>query len=127
MVNQKVETYHDLIVWQKAHELVIDLYKAKLSKKESESLAVKIREAAMAIASNIAIGFKKRGKKPKLHYYRSALTAIQELEYYLLLANDLGLLKNHGALEDEMESIERMLKRLIRSNSPAPLQDRERK
>ncbi len=120
MVNQKVETYHDLIVWQKAHELVIDLYKAKLSKKESESLAVNIRQAAMAIASNIAIGFNKRGKKPKLHYYRVALTALQELEYLLLLANDLGLLKNHSTLEDEMESIDRMLKRLIRSNSPAP-------
>ncbi len=119
MVAQKVESYHDLVVWQKAHELVIDLYKAKLSKKESEILAAKIREAAMAIASNIAIGFKKRGRKPKLHYYRTALTAIQELEYYLLLANDLSLLKNHGALEDELQSIERMITRLIRSNSPS--------
>lgn len=119
MVSNKVETYHDLIVWQKSHELILELFKAKLVKKESEQLAAKIRETAIIIPTNIAIGFKKRGKKPKLYYYRSALTAIQELEYYLLLAHELGLLKNHAALEEEVESIERMLKRLIRSNSPS--------
>ena len=120
MVSKRVETFHDLVVWQKSHELAVELFKAKLSKKESESLAVKIRDTATSVPSNIAIGFKKRGKKPKLYFYRAALTAIQELEYYLLLANDLGLLKNHTILEEEIESIDRMLKRLIRSNSPAP-------
>lgn len=119
MVAQKVESYRDLIVWQKSHEIVIELFKAKLSKKESETLAAKARDAAMSTASNIAIGFKKRGRKPKLHYYRTALTANQELAYYLLLANDLGLLKNYDTLEEEVESVERMLKRLIRSNSPS--------
>ena len=119
MVSNKVETYHDLIVWQKSHGLVIELFRAKLTKKENELLTAKIREIAATIPTHIAIGFKKRGKQPKLYYYRSALTAIQELEYYLLLAHDLGQLKNYAVLEEEVESIERMLKRLIRSNSPS--------
>jgi len=119
MVSNKVETYHDLIVWQKSHELVIELFRVKMAKKDNESLTAKIREIAATIPTHIAIGFKKRGKKPKLYYYRSALTAIQELEYYLLLAHDLGQLKNYAVLEEEVESIERMLKRLIRSNSPS--------
>ncbi|MBN1558852.1 four helix bundle protein [candidate division KSB1 bacterium] len=115
----KVESYHDLIVWQKSHALAIELFRTKFSKKESESLATKIRETAADVAQTIAIGFHRRGRKPKLYYYRLSLTAVQELEYQLLLASDLGLLKNYATLEEERESIERMLKRLIQSNSPA--------
>lgn len=118
MVSRKVETFHDLVVWQKSHELTMELFREKLNKKESESLATQIRNTATAIPSNIAIGFKKRGRKPKLHYYRSALNAVQELEYLLLLANDLKLLKSHASLAEELENVEHMLKRLIRSNSP---------
>jgi four helix bundle protein len=125
MVSSKIDTYHDLIVWQKSHELTIELSKSKIAKKENEWLTARIRETAVSVPTNIAIGFKKRGKKSKLYYYRSALTAIQELEYYLLLAHDLGQLKNYASLEEEVESIERMLKRLIRSNSPS--MDRQKK
>jgi four helix bundle protein len=118
MASAKVESYHDLIVWQKSHQLAIELFRAKFAKKESESLATRIRETATAVAQNIAIGFAKRSRKSKLYYYRQSLTAVQELEYQLRLANDLGLLKNFAKLEEERESVERMLKRLIRSNSP---------
>jgi len=118
MISRKVESFHDLVVWQKSHELVLDLFKAKLSKKETESLASQIRTSAASVPSNISIGFKKRGKKPKLYYYRAALNAVQEISYLLLLANDLGLLKNYSDLDDKVDDIERMLKRLIRSNSP---------
>jgi four helix bundle protein len=118
MISRKVESFHDLVVWQKSHELVLELFKAKLSKKETESLASNIRSIATAIPTNISIGFKKRGKKPKLYYYRAALNSIQEISYLLLLANDLKLLKTYSELDDKVEDIERMLKRLIRSNSP---------
>ncbi len=118
MISRKVESFHDLVVWQKSHELVLALYKAKLSKKETDALASQIRTIAASVPSNISIGFKKRGKKPKLYYYRGALNAVQELSYLLLLANDLGLLKNYNELDDKIDDIERMLKRLIRSNSP---------
>ncbi|MBN1464868.1 four helix bundle protein [candidate division KSB1 bacterium] len=120
MVFAKVESYRDLIVWQKSHEFAIELFKTKFAKKASEPLAAKIRERAAVVAQTIAIGFKRRGKKDKLYRYRGALAAIQELEYLLLLANDLGLLKNFAKLAEERESIERMIKGLIHSNSPAP-------
>ncbi len=119
MISRKVESFHDMVVWQKSHEIVLDLYKAKLAKKDTEQLASHIRSIASSIPSNISIGFKKRGKKPKLYYYRGALNAIQELSYLLLLANDLKLLKNYNELDDKVDDVERMLKRLIRSNSPS--------
>lgn len=119
MIPRKVESFHDMVVWQKSHELVLGLYRAKLAKKGIEDLAVRIRKTAREVPMNIAIGFKKRGRNPKLHYYRSALNAIQEVSYLLLLANDLKLLKNYDELDDKADDIERMLKRLIRSNSPS--------
>jgi len=119
MVTTKVETYRDLIVWQKSHELSLELFKSRLSKKEFDTLATKIRDVCTTIPSNIAVGFNKRSKNAKLHYYRTALNSLEELEYLLLLANDLGMLKNYETLMETLESISHMLRRLIRSNSPS--------
>jgi four helix bundle protein len=117
MVNTKVETYHDLVVWQKSHELTLELYKAKLNKKDYDSLAAKIRDVVVLIPANIAVGFKKRSRNAKLHYYRTALAAAEELSYLLMLSNELGALKNYETLGEALESVEHMLIRLIRSNS----------
>lgn len=117
MITKKVESYQDLVVWQKSHDLVKELYQVKFSKKDNESFASQIRNIAASIPMNIAIGFKKRGRQPKLHYYRSALTSLEQLSYLLLLAKDLSLFKSNDFFTEEIETIERMLKRLIRSNA----------
>jgi len=117
MSTKKVESYHDLVVWQKSHELAVELFQTKFGKKDNEQLVEKLRETVIAIPTNISIGFKKRNKKPKIHYYRAALTAIEELEYLIVLANDLSLFKNTDNFLAEMETTERMLKRLIRANA----------
>ncbi len=118
MENKKVETFQDLVVWQKSHALVQQIYKltTKYPKKENTSLAQEQREAASIIPINIIIGFKKRGIKTKVHYYRTALTEIETSRYLLILANDLGYVKDDiEEIIEEFDTIERMLKRLIRS------------
>ena len=118
MISRKVESFQDLVVWQKSHQLAIELSKFKISKKENESLVNMIRDAVILIPLNISIGFRKRSKKAKLHFYRLALTSLQELAYLLILADDLEYIKNYDELKEESETIDRMLKRLIRSNTP---------
>ena len=124
MINKrdKIESYRDLIVWQKSHELAQTLYKesAKFSKKEYASLAEQIRESVSLIPINIAIGFKKRSKKVKIHFYRTALSAIEQTTYFVILTNDLGLSKSAETILEECETIEKMLRRLIRSNTTPP-------
>ena len=50
-----------------------------------------------------------------MHYYRTALTALDELNYYILLSRDLGHLKNASKLLEEIENVEKRLKGLVRS------------
>ena len=115
---KKIESFRDLVVWQKCHSLVREIYEvtAKFPKREHLALANQFRQAAVIVPINIAIGFKKRSRNAKVHYYRTALYAVEDVRYYLLLSSDLGYYKKaEGALE-ELDTIEKMLKRLIRSN-----------
>ncbi len=52
----ETNTYRDLIVWQKAMDLVVEIYKLvkHLPKEEQYALADQMRRAAVSIPSNIA-------------------------------------------------------------------------
>lgn len=117
-MSRKVESVHDLVVWQKAHEITRQLYEktSKFPKKELALFVPQIRNIAVQIPTNITIGFNKRSKKAKVHYYRTALNSIEEIKYLLELAQDLGMYKDAYEIINEFENVERMLKRLIRSN-----------
>jgi four helix bundle protein len=115
-MDKKIESFRDLIVWQRSHELVIQLIKdTKFSKSEQVTLARRLYEEATQIPTNIQLGFTKRGKRNKIHYYRGALISIERVKYLIILATDLNKLKNSTEKMDLLENVERMLKRLIRS------------
>ncbi|MBN1543334.1 four helix bundle protein [candidate division KSB1 bacterium] len=122
MENRKVESAQDLVVWQKSHELVQEIFSLtrKFPKREHTSLAESLRQAALPLPIAIAHGFNKRGKKNKIHYYHQALNSIEEIRYRTVLAQDLGFLKQDNPLQENCGAIERMLKRLIRSVASAP-------
>ncbi len=57
-------TFEDLLVWKKAHEFVLSVYKfsASFPQHELYGLTLQMRSAAVSIPSNIAAGFKKTGQ-----------------------------------------------------------------
>jgi four helix bundle protein len=67
----KIRSFTKLIVWQKAHQLVIEIYKISenFPKTECFGLTQQIRRAAVSISSNIAEGFSKFYKKDKIKFY----------------------------------------------------------
>ncbi len=83
--------FEDLIVWQKAHQFVLAVYRLSRTFPRSETygLSSQFRRAAVSIAANIAEGFKKRGKADKLRFFNIAQGSIEESRYYLILAKDL--------------------------------------
>lgn len=87
----KAEKFQDLIVWQKAHEFVLGVYKysEKFPKDEVYCLTSQLRRASISIPANIAEGFKKKGVKDKLRYYNISQGSLAEVEYYLILSKDL--------------------------------------
>lgn len=64
---QRAKTFEDLIVWQKAHQLVLSIYKAtkQFPKFELYGLADQMRRAAVSVPANIAEGFGKRKSRKK--------------------------------------------------------------
>ena len=93
-------TFEDLVVWQKAHQFVLSVYRLTrgFPKEETYGLTSQFRRAAVSIAANIAEGFRKRGQADKLRYYNIAQGSIEECRYYLILARDLEYGDGTGAL-----------------------------
>jgi len=85
------KTFEDLVVWQKAHQFVLAVYRLSRTFPRSETygLSSQCRRAAVSIAANIAEGFRKRGKADKLRFLNIAQGSLEESRYYLILAHDL--------------------------------------
>ena len=88
---EPAKNFTDLIVWQKAHKFVLDVYlfTAKFPREEIYTLTSQFRRAAVSIAANIAEGFKKKSNKDKIRFYDISQGSVEEGKYYLILSNDL--------------------------------------
>jgi len=88
---EKTSKFTDLIVWQKAHQLVLDIYLATKSfpKEELYGLVSQLRRAAASIPANISEGYKKRSSLDKIRFLNIAESSLEETKYFLILANDL--------------------------------------
>ena len=89
---ETARTFRDLIVWGKAHEFVLEVYRytSKFPKTEIYSLTQQMRRAAVSIPANIAEGFTRRGKTDKARFMNIAEGSLEESRYFLILAQDLG-------------------------------------
>src|SRR6266699_2895534 len=103
-------TFHDLIVWQKAHQFVLAVYPftAGFPRQETYGLSMQMRRAAVSIPANIAEGFRRRGKPDKARFMNIAEGSIEECRYYLILAQDLGY-GDSGNLATSLEEVSRLL------------------
>ena len=91
-ISKPARTFQDLLVWQKAHQLVLATYAltAAFPKQETYGLSLQMRRAAVSIPANIAEGFRRRGKADKARFMNMAEGSVEECRYYLILAKDLG-------------------------------------
>jgi four helix bundle protein len=110
MTRQPARSFQDLVVWQKAHQFVLSIYRFTESfpKQEVFGLSSQFRRAAVSIPANIAEGFKKSGRADKGRFLNVAQGSLEECRYYLILANDLGYGKTQELLV-QLEEVSRML------------------
>ena len=87
-----VRTYQELLVWQKAMDLVVTVYKlsAQFPKEEIYGLTSQIRRAAVSIPSNIAEGQGRGIGNEFARFLRISQDSIQEVETQALVAERLG-------------------------------------
>jgi four helix bundle protein len=73
-VRPLAKSFEDLVVWRKAHEFVLEVYKLTKTfpREETYGLTSQLCRAAVSVAANIAEGFRKRGKADKARYMNTA-------------------------------------------------------
>lgn len=110
------QSFQDLLVWQKAHEFVLAVYKMTEQFPDTEKfgLTSQIRRAAISIPANIAEGFRKQGQMDKVRFYNVGQGSLEECKYYLILAHDLNY-SDTTELKKALDEVGRMLSGLIRS------------
>jgi four helix bundle protein len=115
-VRAPAKSFRDLVVWQKAHQLVLDVYRTTklLPKAETYGLTSQLRRAAVSIPANIAEGFKKRGRADKARFMNTAQGSLEEARYYLILADDLGY-ADTVALRAQLEEVSKLLESYARA------------
>ena len=93
---QNITSYKDLIVWKKAVELAIVIYRLtdKFPKEEVYGLTSQMRRAAVSIPSNIAEGSIRGSKKDFCHFLRIASGSVAELETQVEISKNLPFGKN---------------------------------
>ena len=91
-MREPAKTFEDLVVWQRAHQFVLATYKMTETflKHEMYGLTSQTRRASVSISANIAEGFRKRTSADKARFLNIAQGSLEEVRYYLILANDLN-------------------------------------
>lgn len=116
---EKIKSYKDLIVYQKAYKLTLEIYMTTRNypKDELYGLVSQMRRSAVSIPCNIAEGYRRGHRKEYIQFLHIALGSCSELETLLSLSKDLGFLDEQAFnnLYQSQDEISRLLRGLITS------------
>ena len=114
-----VKDYRDLIVWQKAMDLVETVYRttAAFPKEELYGLTSQLRRAAVSIPSNIAEGNGRNTTRDYLHFLSTAYGSVKEMETQVLIAERLEYIDSThcSKLVKNTNEIARLISGLVNS------------
>lgn len=117
-----IHSYRDLIVWQRAMELVVAIYELTeaFPKEEIYGLTAQIRRATISIPSNIAEGRYRGTKKDYTQFLRIAYASGAELETQVEIAKRLTKTANLNfkKVDSLLDEVMRMLNVIIRNFNP---------
>lgn len=115
----RVESYRDLIVWQKAMDLVVAVYRETDTWPSSEKfgLVQQLRRCAVSVPSNIAEGQGRRSDKEFNQFLRIAHGSLREAETQITLGQMIGYcsVDTEKCLLERTAEVGRLLQGLIRS------------
>lgn len=118
-IDRSGKGFRKLIVWQRAHGLTLLVYKLteKFPKHEMFGLTSQLRRAVVSVPANVAEGYAAGGKGQFKRYLDIAQGSLAEVEYYLILAQDLNYITSSQYEQAESLRAETgfLLHRLIES------------
>src|SRR4030042_702454 len=105
-----VKSFENLEVWQIGRDLVTKIYMLTVSLPQNETfgLTAQIKRAALSVPANIAEGFGRYHYMDKAKFYLNARGSLYELKSHLLIAQDLGYLKQSHAVSDVLTLVDNL-------------------
>jgi four helix bundle protein len=114
-----VQSYRDLIAWQKSIELVLEIYRCAevFPKTETYGLISQLKRAAISVPSNIAEGHERISTGEFRHYLGRALGSLMEIETQIIVAERLGYLDKEKSMQllERTAEVGKILNGLLRS------------
>lgn len=100
--------YHNLLVWKKAHELTLEVYKitTKYPKSELFGIVSQLRRASSSVPANIVEGSARKTDKEFCQFLVQARGSLVETQYFLELSKDLNYITEHDLVRLNKLSIE---------------------
>ena len=120
-----IKTYKDLFIWKKGMELTELVYQLvnEFPKEEIYALTNQIKRASVSIPSNIAEGYGRNTSKSYSQFIKISRGSLYELETQLILAENLGFIRNKELLykiteliQEEGKMINSFIKKIEISN-----------
>jgi four helix bundle protein len=113
-----IKNFRELDIWKKGIELVKVIYKTteKFPSHELYGLTSQMRRCAISVPSNVAEGFRRKYPKEFKQFLNFALGSLAELETQIVIAKELGYLKNEGEkhILEFVDHISRMITNLLK-------------
>ena len=122
-----IQSYKELVVWQKSIELVRQVYKVTdaFPKSEMYGLMSQMRRCAVSIPSNIAEGYKRRSVKEYLQFLSVADASAAELETQIILSASLYPHVDFKRAESLLLEVQKMLSVMMRKLETPKLSRKE--
>lgn len=111
-----LESYKDLIVWQRSIELVKEVYgtTVRLPSSELYGLVSQMRRSSVSVPSNIAEGYKRKNLGEYIRFLNIADASAAELDTQCIIAKDLFPSVDFSNVSTLLDEVQRMMTALIK-------------
>ena len=117
-MNNKINSYKDLIVWQKSIALVTEIYKLTKTFPAEEKFGIvnQLNRAVVSIPANIAEGWGRESSKNYLQFLRISRGSLMETETILVISKNLNYIddENFRMISEKLDETGKILQGLIK-------------
>ena len=111
-MNNKVERFEDLQIWQDSVTIAVDIY-ALFSKSKDFGFRDQIQRSSVSVPSNIAEGYDRQTNNEFIRFLRIAKASCAELRTQLIIAQRVGMVEDVTDLIERTKSLSAMIQKLI--------------
>lgn len=112
VMENKIEKFEDLKIWQDSVTIAVDIYSLF---KESKDFGFRdqIQRSSVSVPSNIAEGYDRQTNNEFIRFLRIAKASCAELRTQLIIAQRVGMVEGVAGLIEKTRSLSAMIQKLI--------------